>query len=313
LGLISRVIVLISVILVSNFFTEKIWIFGLLYGFSIGLCAVSSNIIGSKIFEKSLERLISLNSAIGGAVNIFVPVISAFLIIRFGYTPILIVAAPFLIAAWLFVTQIKGIKFGDGRFTLLKVGNTSENNLIWLTQFVEGLKGGFLWAYGGILAYTFVGGLAQWGVYNLVFSLLSIVVSLVLAKSFQLHLNKFFVVTVGLFYSIACLFLGANLGLIFFIYYSFVLIFVSAVGWSSFWGTINKMMSLNSDFEKYRIEYYVASELPLAIGRITPLLIIYAFRVHQFSDLVMRLSWVLIGLVPIISFSLLNKSQTWRE
>lgn len=314
IGLVSRIVMLLPIVLAPNFLINNIWFFGMIYGFSIGMCAIPSSIIGSKIFENSLERFLSLNSSIGGAVNLIVPIVASFLIVRFGYNPILLVAIPFVCLSLIVVTRIRDVKFGDGSFSLSKVIYPRDNQDIktaWIVQFIEGLKGGFLWTYGGILAYMFVGGLAQWGIYNFIFSSLSIVVGLILAKKFRLHLNKFFVITTGIFYSIACLFLGTNLGITFFLYYSLVLVFVSAVGWSSFWGTINKIMSQDKDFDRYRIEYYVASELPLALGRITPLLIIYAFGVQQFSDLTMRLSWVLIGLVPIISFSLLDKTGVW--
>lgn len=315
IGLLIRTFVFAFVIIAPQFILANIWIFGVIYGASIGISAVSSNVINSKIFEESLENLMSLNTAIGSTINLLAPFLASLLVSSLGYNPLLIIAIFFLGLAWLMARKIKQLNFGDGKFSLVKVLfpiQKSENNLLFLTQLVEGVRSGFLWAYGGIIAYLFVGGLRSWGIYNLIFTGLTILLSFYFAKTLRLHLNKFFVVTTGLFYSLACLLLGVNSSLEYFLYYSFVLSFISAVGWSSFWGTINQIMKENPDFEKYRIEYYVAMEFPLALGRIIPLVIILISNTQQFSDFGIKLSWILIGIIPIISFSLLNKSQVWK-
>lgn len=316
MGLLFRAAIFVLVISAPNFVITNIWLFGAIYGASIGISAVPSNIINSKIFENSLERLLSLNTAIGSSVNLIAPFVASLLIPKFGYNPLLVLATIFLFLSWITTLGIKDTNYGDGKFTLSKVlfpKQGSENYLLFIVQFIEGIRSGFLWSFGGIIAYLYVGGLKSWGIYNLFFTALTIVLGLFFARFLRLHLNKFFVVTTGLFYSLACLLLGVNSGIEYFLYYSLVLAFISAIGWSSFLGTINQIMKEDLSFEKYRIEYYVAIELPLALGRIVPLLIILGLNTQQFSDIGVRISWILIGIIPIISFSLLTKSQVWNK
>ena len=315
IGLLIRAFVFILVIFFPKFIMDNIWLFGSIYGASIGISAVSANIINSKIFENSLEKMMSFNVIIGSITNLMAPFFATIIASTLGFNPLLAASLLFLLLAWMSSRKIEKLVYGDGGFNLLNgslLKRKTNNNLLFLVQFIEGIRSGFLWAYAGILAYIFVGGIKSWGMYNLFFTGLTILFGLIFSKTLRLHTNKLFVVTTGLFYSLACLLLGVNFSLGYFLFYSLVMSFVSAVGWSSFLGTINQIMKEDSDFEKYRIEYYVAIELPLALGRIIPLLLILIFNVNKFSDFGIRFSWILVGIIPIISFSLLNRSRVWK-
>lgn len=316
IGLIFELIVVAIVAFMADLFIEHLIIFGAFRGMAVGLYAIPLNTINDIVSGELITKLGSIRASINNFVKITIPSFGAWLVsIGTGYSVIFISSGVFLLLAVILLTATK-IKPEKSRnlniFHLFSPRNLDKDKvLLFFVYFFNGIRHGFFWALGAIVALHIIGGMSGWGIYNFIFSGTGMIMGFVLLKKIEFNLSQSLVVLINLLFSVACLTLGIYFNLTSFIIFSFCLILLEVTSSSAYSGIINQIIRNEPDYANLKNEYFCAVEYPLAIGRLIPISVLLFFNVFTLDDYVLRLSYVLIGLIPIISFTLLSKTSIW--
>jgi len=317
LGILSKAALLLAIVLLKDSFLSHLVWFGVLSGASLGFYAVPLNSLHDYISGNFVEKLTATNSAISGSIGVFIPTFGAFML-SFGipYSFLFILSSICGLIAAAFCLFVKTTTPTDRNFEILSIlspRNLTRDKLILLAvEFVEGIKSGFLWAFGGIICLSLLNGIGKWGVFNFIFSSITVILSFVAGRTLNEKLSRPIVVATGFLYSLACLFLSLHFDLKFFVFYSFLGCFVSAFGGASFGGTLNRILREDPQFSNLRHEYFALREFPAMVGRILPLVVLLLLNTKEINSLGSRLAFVLVGFIPLISLSLLDISHLWK-
>ena len=79
--------------------------------------------------------------------------------------------------------------------------------------------------------------------------------------------------------------------------------------WPIFVGIIKE----DPDCTNYLDEYYAIAEIPLSLGRLLPLIILFIANADMNYDPVLRIIFLVIGTVPLLSASILKKTNYFRH
>ncbi len=315
LSFMSQMLLIFFAVRYSEYLIENPILFGLINSVSIGLYAVPRNAVFQLMNKENISAGNSLLSVIGGFVSLSIPIIGSFWISRTGnYNGIFALAGISILIGFILNFFIKFPKSnGTFDFGVYKqfLKNKDFLRIIFL-RFLDGTKGGIEWAFMGVITLGLIGGdLEKWGILNFIAALVGIASGLFYMKVISKGYDKTALYISSVLYTFFGIFLLVEFGLL-----NFLVYLLGTTITSSFIGSaVSKLWSdifVSSGGNEYNSsEFFLILELPLMVGRVVPIFLLYITGFDFNSKMYLGIIFMCISTVPLISTYLLQKTKAF--
>ncbi len=310
---------LIILVLQSNLLSFVIPL-GIFSGLGSGLYWFSLNLlIGNLVDSNNRPRFFSLQQMMAFAFGIVIPALSGWLIVKMsgltGYYVLFGLAIVLLGVGILMVGKLENFK-ADQKMNVLKILKVKKNPF-WNANIMLNISMGFKGVLNSLVfilfAYLLFNNESVIGNLTSLQATLSVISSFVFAKLFLTKYTRKLYFLISFFSFIAYLFLA--------IFASPIMLIIAFVifGITQSWGSAIAN-SMNYQFSEFgargftRDEYIVASEFPMAFGRIGGLLIVFLLeQVLSSIELTYRIVFILIGSMWLVEFFMIDHGVGWKS
>lgn len=314
ISIVFRLISLISVVFYGDYFISNLVLFGFLMSLAIGFYSVPRNACVQLINKSdSILKLTVYLSSVTSFAGIIVPFAGSFWVEKTGsYSGIFLVSFFLLIFSG-FIFSLINFPVSDGTFQILEVVKkmTKEDHFKMVKiYFYNGIRNGISWSIFGIMTLVLVGNdLVEWGSINSVISLVAVIAGFIYSKKIRGESKYPSLVITAYIYCFLSIIFIVNYS----IYSLILLLLVHSIASvfinSSVSALISELLQKDNNLASRANEYYSLLEIPLALGRVLPLLILWISGVGIGNELVFKLVFLIIAFVPIVSSQLLEKQK----
>lgn len=320
LGIFASILYYLIILLMRNHLQPFIIPLGIFSGLGNGLYWFSLNLlIGNLVDSDSRPKFFSYQQMMGFAFGIIVPAFSGWLIVKMpgltGYYLLFAASIVLSLAAIALIFRLHGFKTERKMnvFGILRLRGNHFWNANIMLNISMGFKGALNTLVFVLFAYLLFSSEKTIGDLTSLQAALSVVSALTFAKLFNRKYTR------AMYFLTACLsFLAFMLLAIFASPAMMILAFV-IFGIIQSWGSAiaNSMNYQFSDFGGSGYtqgEYIVASEFPMAIGRIGGLILVLILtQLTSSIELVYRLVFAAIGLMWLLEFFVIDRGVGWRS
>ena len=175
--------------------------------------------------------------------------------------------------------------------------------------FMEGLSEGITLTIVPIITLVFVGSIINWGILNTALVLISILGSFLLGQIITDKNSKSLYAIGALIYASSCLFFISRYN--FYILAAFLVAraMMYVIKSSGYYGTIDKLMSQDTNEEFMYSEYQFLIDLVSSIARLIPLVILIILNINIKDEVIIRTVLIGLGLIPLFTLSMLEKLE----
>lgn len=317
ISFLTKILQILIVIYTPNIFLSEPKFFGLFSAFTIAMFCIPRNSIFQKLDSDKISRQGSIVGVVDTIVSLVIPVIGTYWISKTSsYSPIFVLAA-----AMYFLSMILDmfIKFPNNKekinFSILhKFLKDGDLTKLFAVYFLNGLKNGLEWALMGLIVFILLNGnVLNWGLLKFLVSLICVIAGLIYAKILAGKYDKYALYFSSILYTFFGLFILMD-----FNFYYFVLFFVGTSLTSVFMNSA--IYRLNSDVYStfkslgdYTLEFNAFTEIPLMLGRVIPLLILYTTKSDLESNVVLSLILFIISVIPLFNTYIIEKIKKFNN
>jgi len=310
-GILGYILQPLILIFLQNNLENLILILGIITGISVGLRALSLNVIFQNTISDELKGFYSgISGSIDGFRSLLFPIFSTLVyIISDSYLVLFVFSLIFftlsILPIIIFKTKNKKskIELPKAFIKQISIPDLRQINLVW---FIHGIRSSIFRSIWSIITITIVGGITNWGKFTFGIAILSIILSYTIGKKINFNISRGILALFSLIYFIASVFLAINFNFMYFVIFSIIL----AVFDSGFWNSINllrsSVYSLYADKDNMD-EYHALAEIPLAFGRLIPLIILISFNTKNIESEIMKIIILIIGIIPFFMFLEMKK------
>lgn len=317
-GIISTILYYFFILVLKEQASNYLIYLGIFMGIGSGLYYFSFNIlIGKLVSEDKQPSFFSFQTTFSYIFGVVAPAISGMVIVNFtkltGYYVLFGCALVLFIIAIGVLVNLNGVKV-ETDYHILEALFTK--NKYWYTNFYYNLSFGLREAIYAqifiVFAYRIINNEQTIGNLNSMMSLIGVFSGLLIASKFNLRNLRKYEILAGCLYFIALMSLAlfAN---------DLVLIFSYAVlGVVICWNTVifqlvkYKLASFTKEGTN-QSDYIIATEFPMAIGRIIGLIVSLLLNQLIGGELVYRLLLAVISVMIFIDYFVVSKSVNWLE
>lgn len=320
LGIAANALYYVIILLMRNDLLPFIIPLGIFSGLGSGLYWFSLNLlIGDIVTEDIQAKFFSYQQMMSFIFGVIVPALSGFLIVHLkGLTGYYLL---FGLSIFLFFTAILLIRYIQGFKTEKKMNVLGvlklKKNLYWdsnaLLSFSMGFKGAVNSLVFILFAYLIFKNESTIGNFTTLQAILSVVSSLIFAKTFKRqHTRPMYFITCTLSllaFLLLALFANPLMMMVSFVIFGVIQSWGAAIA-----NAMNYQLASRASDGFSQREYIVASEFPIAAGRVGGLLL--ALLLTQLLPniaLAYRLLFVAIGLMWMIEFIIIDRKIGWLK
>lgn len=246
--------------------------------------------------------------------NLFVPLACALIIGigKDGYITIFKIAI-FVLIAESVLTSLVRVQNRSSSFSLKEIltipGTNPGKPALIKGVFMEGLSEGITLTIVPIITLVFVGSIINWGILNTALVLISILGSFLLGQIITDKNSKSLYAIGALIYASSCLFFISRYN--FYILAAFLVAraMMYVIKSSGYYGTIDKLMSQDTNEEFMYSEYQFLIDLVSSIARLIPLVILIILNINIKDEVIIRTVLIGLGLIPLFTLSMLEKLE----
>jgi len=288
-------------------------LFGFISGIASGAHTLSFNTINQKITKpENREKYFGFQNAITSLIRLITPPTLALVVSYTGsYNKIFGPAVLIFVIASILGFLIKA-DVRHGKFNMEEIlrfpGTNIDKNIIFNSLIVSGIRSSLVITLLPIITLVIVGGLINWGTLTLLLTSFSVLASYLYGKFIDVKSSKYSLLLVSLVFFASSLYFTLYFNLPSLVAFSIVLMILEIVLIVSFESHIDNLTEQDNQIDNLITEYNVFTEIPLAIGRLIPLMTLYFLDVSLSRDVYLRISFLVLGILPILMLSTLAKS-----
>lgn len=191
-------------------------------------------------------------------------------------------------------------------------GTNKDKTTLVKGVFLEGLSEGITLTILPVIVLIFADSILRWGFVNTGIALFGVIVSLFLTQWVN-DINSKVLYALGAF-----IFAGVSTFFLAEINFFVILVFLVASELMSLIKEVSYNSAVEHIMEEDRKEYHLYSEYRFLvdtvsnIGRMVPVLILLFTGLNLNDDIILRITLLVIGILPLISFSVLGKSRIFQ-
>lgn len=307
---IFQCLTIFSVLRFSDLLFTKPYLFGFLISIAIGLYSVTRNAVFSKLMANfKLSEVTAKLKSISALIGLLIPLIGAIWIyVSRSYNGIFILALVFyLITTFItFKINFANEQRSKGDF----VQTLTQPDFLKLLKyfFLQGIKSGITWSVFGILILSFVNNnLPIWGTVNFSLGIIGITGGMIYSRYFAKNKNIFIFMLANLMVAASVVIFLGNYNLWSLIVFLVINELSDSFLISSSSPIISGIISESGEANLY--EKYWLTEIPLSVGRMLPISILFFSSANLDYTPVIGLVFMVLGFVPIISSGVLRSTQ----
>lgn len=314
-SIITQVLFLYLIISNPDLLIKNPVIFGLISSFSIAFYAISRNSLFQILNKENISGGNSILNSLGSIISLSVPLLGSWSVILTGGYNLLFWIALFSLVLSLFFNFILRIPEGGSKFDLSiiqKFSKTNDFNKLQLIYFLNGIKNGIEWPLMGVILLNLIGGdLNNWGFVNSLAATIGIMIGFVFSKYLSNRFEKPTLYLSSILYTVFGTFLFINFNLTNFLIFILGTTITSNVIGPSFSKLVNDVYQEITIDGNNTTEFYYISEIPLNIGRVLSLGILFFFNFDLNSKVVLGLMLFLISSIPFVSTYIIQKTKVF--
>lgn len=320
IGLILFIIFGIIIIFVKSINPINAFIIGAIFGGFGAFRFIPSNILFFAIVRKEVANSFSaLSSQIWNVINIIFPFLIS-LIIGFSndYRIVFVIAIFVIIYAIYSVNQISVKTVSDGEYQLKKVLRIDKNKDKWLLFLAKIFEGG--WSaintvLISILSLVILGKIEWWGLMQIVLSVVTIIGLSYFSKNVDYYKSKYVILPIAVVYLCISVVFALNLNVLWYMVFSIAHTTLMTMFWCVLRSLNGSILNADNYISKLRVEYNVINEIPLAIGRVIPLLIMIVFSINFEAEMLYAVIFfvILMGSMPYFEALVYTKTKLLSE
>lgn len=246
--------------------------------------------------------------------HLFIPITCALIIgtTAAGYIFVFKLAI-FVLVAESLLTSLVQIQNKSSSFNLNAIlsipGTNPMKSILIKGVFLEGLSEGVTLTIIPIITLVFVGSIINWGVLSTALVLISILISILLGQVINDVNSKSLYAIGALIYASTCLFFISRYN--FYILAAFLIArtIMNSIKSSGYYGSIDKLMSQDTNKEFLYSEYQFLIDFITSIARLIPLVILLVLNINIKDELIIRAVLIMVGLIPLFTLSMLGKLE----
>lgn len=250
--------------------------------------------------------------------SLFIPLVCT-LIIGIGPDGYLVVfkIAIFILIAESLLTSLVQVQNPSSTFslkTILTVPGTNPAKLTLIKGvFLEGLSEGVTLTIVPIITLVFVGSIINWGILNTALVLISILAGIVIGQIIDDINSKSLYAIGALIYASTCLFFISRYNFYILAVFLIARTLMLVIKSSSYYGSIDKIMSQDSNEAYLYSEYQFLIDLVTSIARLIPLVILILLNINIKDETIIRSVLIILGLIPLFTLSMLGKTSAFNK
>jgi len=317
ISFLTKALVLFSIIRYPETFINHPLVFGFISALATGFFIMPRNTVFQLLTDDTErgKQTAILNVGLS-FIELAIPLLGAFWVFSTGsYNGIFTFAIFILVLSAFFLSRIR-LTTGDNIWNIKMALNFHRNPDFFklaLIQYFSGIKNGISWALFDVLTfYLLQGNMSKWGITDSFLNLIGIVGGIVYTKYIAGKLDLPILMLTGLIYTGVNILFVSNFtfaSLVTFMAFHYLAqVFLA----SSISPVVTGMLEEDSRAGELINEYNAILEFPLALGRITPLVVLFIANSSLDYDPVLKIIFLVMGVVPLIIVSILKKTHLFK-
>ncbi len=296
---------------------ENIMFIAFLGGISEGMTILASNVID---FDKGIKEhagFFATRAIIKEALTFIIPLSAAFFIAKTQDFQALFSLTIGILFINVFLTTIIKYKHARSTFDIKHIlsfpGTNPDKKILVAGSFLEGLSEGITLTIFPIMLLYLAGSILNWGFLNTLLVISAIITS-ILIKRFVNDSNYKYLYVFGAFgFAALSVFLITDFNLFIFVVFLLAKSVMDVIKDVSFYATIEQMMSEDKNEYNLHAEYEFLAEASTSIGRLLPIIVLIAININTSDQLLFRLIFIVVGILPLLTLSVLGKSAILKD
>ncbi len=322
LGTLIQIAQLLVIIEHSNLLTlETIAIIGAMGGFADGLKGISIHTIDlalRKIHHKDdANKFYSMRTFISHMLELILPLSAAFVLAQTGNYIDLFKISIILISVQTLITLIFKSPTQHNSFDLKSVfsipGTNKDKPALIQGVFFEGLEEGVTLTILPVIVLIFAGSILNWGLLNTSFVLVGVLLSFIFSRIINDANAKIIYAFGALIFAASSILFLNDISLAIILIFMFTKTLMGIIKETSYHASLDKIIEEDSKQQRLHAEYKFLIEFFSSIGSVIPILALMYLKTDIHNDLVLRITLLAVGLLPITVLSILGKTAIFKN
>lgn len=313
LAIFSYLIQCLTLIIFKTYIVNILVPFGIVSGLAIGFQSYAYNLITEEVTKEKREEFFGNHSALQNLLGLILPLLYSILVVK-----VTTYNSLFILALLLFIllggTFYKFSVYRQQSIFLFKEilkipgTNIDKIKIIWL-KFLAGIQSGLTWSLTGIVLLSLLNNLIRWSLFTTILTFISILGCYFYSHKISIGYSKYFFTAAALLFAFSCLVLAVEFSLYSLILFLIVNTFMGIVMSVNYDAIINDLIEEDTQIEKLKEEYHALLEIPLAVGRILPLLVILMLGINDSQNFLLRIVFLIIAPIPLFMMNVFTQTK----
>ena len=319
LGTWLQVIYLFLIIIFgSQLTTETLVIIAIIGGMGEGFRRGAMRVIDhNKGIHQNEARHHATRTVIQETLQLIIPLAGAYLISTTNdYSLLFKITIAILILNTITIAFLD-TKHKPNKFELIGImtfpGTNRDKSVLAKGAFIEGLSESITITILPIIILIFVGNIFNWGVINTALVTIALLVSYIISRYINDRNSKYVYAGGALIFAMASVFFITEFNFLIVIVFLIAKTVMDVIKESSYYSSLNRMIREDQQQNSLYSEYQFLIEFFTTIGRIIPIILLLIIGLNINDQLVIRLAFFCIGILPLITISVLGNSKIFEE